>query len=196
MASLPRRAMIGGVADTFESGDAIMAADASQIVQTWNAAAERLLGVPAADAIGRPCWEALGATGEDGSVICHPGCARARLSAHGHPVRSQRMLVRTGHNGKMLVDVATLSARDGGGVVCVHVLRDADAPIPAVPTRLTRRQREILALLADGRRAKQIATDLAIAEATVRNHIRAILAALRAGGQLEAVAEARRRRLV
>ena len=173
-----------------------MATDSACVVRAWNAAAERILGVSAGQVIGRPCWEALGASGEDGSVICHPRCSRARLAATGHPVPSQRMVARAGHNGKKLVDVATVSVRDRDDVVCVHVLRDAEAPVKASPTGLTPRQWEVLSLLAEGRRVKQIARDLGIAEATVRNHVRGILADLHVCGQLEAVAEARRRRLV
>lgn len=56
---------------------------------------------------------------------------------------------------------------------------------------LTPRQREILALLVDGERAKHIAARLTISETTVRNHIRAILRALGVNSQLEAVARAR-----
>jgi DNA-binding CsgD family transcriptional regulator len=44
--------------------------------------------------------------------------------------------------------------------------------------------------------AKVIATRLGIAEGTVRNHIRAVLVELGSHSQLEALAEARRRRLL
>jgi DNA-binding NarL/FixJ family response regulator len=50
--------------------------------------------------------------------------------------------------------------------------------------------------LADGLPAKAIATRLGITEATVRNHIRALLLALGTHSQLEAIANARRMRLV
>jgi DNA-binding NarL/FixJ family response regulator len=49
----------------------------------------------------------------------------------------------------------------------------------------------VLELLADGVTAKEIATRLGVVEATVRNHIRAILLALGAHSQLEAIAKAR-----
>jgi DNA-binding NarL/FixJ family response regulator len=59
------------------------------------------------------------------------------------------------------------------------------------PPSLTRRQREILYLLVEGVRVKQIAARLTLSETTVRNHIRAILRELGAHSQLEAVARAR-----
>jgi DNA-binding NarL/FixJ family response regulator len=54
----------------------------------------------------------------------------------------------------------------------------------------------VLELLAQGLPAKLIAGRLGIAEVTTRNHIQAVLGALRCHSQLEAVAEARRRGLV
>ncbi|HET7648141.1 MAG TPA: LuxR C-terminal-related transcriptional regulator [Gaiellaceae bacterium] len=180
----------------YDSGDALMAADGDKRVRVWNAAAERMLGLAAADVVGLPCWEVLAASGEDGSVVCHPGCSRARLSAAGHPVASQRMRVRTGHNGKKLVDVATLSVADGDDVACLHVLRDAEAPARPRDAGLTSREREVLSLLAEGMPVKTIARQLRIAEVTVRNHVRGILTELGVRSQLAAVAEARRRRLI
>ncbi len=61
---------------------------------------------------------------------------------------------------------------------------------------LTARELEVLRLLAEGRRAGAIAAHLGLSLATVRNHIRSILRKLGCHSQLEAVAEARRRRLV
>jgi DNA-binding NarL/FixJ family response regulator len=58
------------------------------------------------------------------------------------------------------------------------------------------RQLEVLRFLAAGVPAKVIATELGIVEATVRNHIRAILVALGAHSQLEAIANARRLQLI
>jgi DNA-binding CsgD family transcriptional regulator len=58
--------------------------------------------------------------------------------------------------------------------------------------RLTRRQREVLELLAHGRTTRQIAADLGIAEDTARNHIRLLLAELRVHTRLEAVVAAYR----
>ncbi|MGZ4352221.1 MAG: LuxR C-terminal-related transcriptional regulator [Gaiellaceae bacterium] len=58
--------------------------------------------------------------------------------------------------------------------------------------RLTPRQREVLALLSDGRSTKEIARELGIAEETARNHIRHLLRRLGARSRLSAVLEAKR----
>ena len=57
---------------------------------------------------------------------------------------------------------------------------------------LTRRQLEVLGLMAEGKTARQIGNHLYIAEDTVRNHIRAVKDALDASSQLEAIAQARK----
>jgi len=59
------------------------------------------------------------------------------------------------------------------------------------PPELTPRQFEVLRLLSRGRNAAEIGRDLFLSEKTVRNHISALLRALGAHSQLEALARAR-----
>jgi DNA-binding CsgD family transcriptional regulator len=61
---------------------------------------------------------------------------------------------------------------------------------------LTRRQKQVLGLLADGKSPKEIAGELGVSVNTVRTHINAILHKLDAHSQLEAVAIALRSRIV
>ncbi|HEY7536667.1 MAG TPA: LuxR C-terminal-related transcriptional regulator [Gaiellaceae bacterium] len=61
---------------------------------------------------------------------------------------------------------------------------------------LSRRQREVLGLLAEGFPPRAIAAQLGIAETTVRNHIQGVLRRLGCHSQLQAVALARRSRLI
>jgi DNA-binding NarL/FixJ family response regulator len=67
----------------------------------------------------------------------------------------------------------------------------AAAPEHVLP-QLTVREREILALLAQGYRNKQIAECLVLAEKTVRNHVTGILSKLQAANRTEAADRARR----
>lgn len=60
--------------------------------------------------------------------------------------------------------------------------------IRARVARLTRREREVLDLLASGMRAQAIATHFVVSLPTVRTQVRAVLAKLEVGSQLEAVA--------
>ena len=77
----------------------------------------------------------------------------------------------------------------------VHgVLAIVAKPLPrdgSRPVRLTPRQSDVLLLLAQGATTDQIATELHIARETVRNHVRAVLAALGAHSRVEAIAAAR-----
>ena len=61
---------------------------------------------------------------------------------------------------------------------------------------LTRRERQILMLLADGRRDKEIATRLSISPLTVRSHVRNVMEKLEAETRTEAVASALRQSLI
>lgn len=58
--------------------------------------------------------------------------------------------------------------------------------------KLTQREREVLALLAGGKRAQSVADHFVVSLATVRTQIRAVLTKLEVGSQLEAVALYRR----
>lgn len=183
------------MAEIFRSGDALFAYDDDMRIVLWNDAAERLTGIPAAEAVGRSCWDVLHGVDERGAVICHPGCSGARLARKGWPVPCHRMVIRT-EEGRRRVSVSTVSVKlPGAEPMVLQLLRNGADPDGSGDgsTTLTRRQRQVLRLLAEGVQAKLIATRLGIAEVTVRNHIAAILRELGCHSQLEAVAEAQRR---
>lgn len=182
------------MSEMFRSGDALFAYDMRMQIVLWNDEAARVMGVPAEEAIGRPCWDVLRAVDENGGIVCHPGCSGARLAREGWPVPCRRFLVRT-EDGRKLVTASTVTIRrPGEEPVVLQVLRNGEPQSengqPAVS--LTPRQRQVLELLADGIPAKVVAQRLGIAEVTARNHIQAILTALRCHSQLEAIATARR----
>ncbi len=71
------------------------------------------------------------------------------------------------------------------------------APIDGLPTEpLTRRESEVLALLAEGRSNRDVALALGIAERTAKFHVNAILEKLDAEGRTEAVVRAARLGLI
>lgn len=189
-----------GPRDGFRSGDALVTFGRDLRILSWNGPAEALTGIPAAEAVGRHCWEVLGGVDEDGSVVCHAGCSGARMALQGRPVASRRLHVRTS-GGRRLLSMSTICTLAGEEPVVLHLLRNgpevaADPDPDPEPSPLTPRQHEVLSLLADGVPAKVVARRLGVAETTVRNHIRAILVELGCHSQLEALAEARRRHLL
>lgn len=175
-----------------------MAFGADLEIRSWNAELERLTGIPASEAIGRPCWQVLAAVDAEGGVVCHAGCAEARLACQGWPVRTRRVFIKTAE-GRKEVDLSTVVSFDAGGCTMLHLIHNGPVEPEAVEAPesvLTPRQTQILQLLAGGRPAKVIARELGIAETTTRNHIRGILVELGAHSQLEAIAVARERGLL
>jgi PAS domain S-box-containing protein len=188
------------MASEFRSGDPLFGFDEELRIVSWNEAAEDLTGLRAEDVLGRPCWDVLCGVDSRGALVCHKGCSGARLAREGWPVGAQELLIKTS-GGRRKVMVSTIVVRGNEEPLFLHLMRNgveepAEDDGRLRPPELTPRQLEVLRALAAGEPAKAIARRLEIAEATVRNHIRMILVELGAHSQLEAVAEARRRRLV
>jgi DNA-binding CsgD family transcriptional regulator len=70
--------------------------------------------------------------------------------------------------------------------------RNGAPPQDAALAKLTRREREVLALMATGATNAKIATRLVVSEHTVKSHVEHILGKLRAANRAEAVARAAR----
>lgn len=179
------------------------------------------VGVPSylADREGRIRWlneEALSTFGDA------RGRLLSSLAAPDHAQRSREQLAKKvvggagrtdfeidviGRNGKRITwCVSSVPVHRDRTVVgifgvarpCGEAVRErAESRDPAaVGSRLTPRQREVLALLAEGASTTQIATTLGLAEETVRNHIRQLLRRLGVHTRLAAVAYARREGLI
>jgi PAS domain S-box-containing protein len=182
---------------SFASGTPIFAVDEELRIVTWNEAAERLTGVPAAEAAGRPCWDVIRGLDDRGNLVCHKGCSRARIVREGRSLPATRLTAHTSRGPRRLA-LETIAVSEDDRTLFLHVMRDAPQAAPASatspdgpPPRLTARQQQILELLAEGRSAKSIAAELGLRLTTVRNHISALLRELGAHSQLEAVARAR-----
>lgn len=109
-----------------------------------------------------------------------------------------RAAVLTPEGERVTIEVSAVPFSSGGHVIGVFgQVKDVEAaPPPPLHPHLTPRQGEVLHLLSHGRSTEQIAAELHISIETVRNHIRAILRALRVHSRLEAVALAHREHLV
>jgi PAS domain S-box-containing protein len=177
------------------------------------------VGMPSflADREGRIRWlneEALSTFGDA------RGRLLSSLAAPDHAQRSREQLakkvvggvVRTdfeidviGRNGERITwCVSSVPVRRDRAVVGIfgvarpraETVQEREESLAASGSPLTPRQREVLALLADGASTTQIATTLGLAEETVRNHIRQLLRRLGVHTRLAAVAYARREGLI
>jgi DNA-binding NarL/FixJ family response regulator len=79
--------------------------------------------------------------------------------------------IRAAHAGEAIID-PTAAAR------LVHAIADDARPRIEQPERLTRRERDVLELIARGRSNKRIALELGISEKTVKTHVGHLLAKL------------------
>ncbi len=181
---------------TFTTAAALFVFDEDMRITTWNHGAEELTGIPAEEAVGRPCWDVVAGHDDAGGIVCHKGCSRSRLVREGRCVPAAELHART-RAGRRRVSLETIAAVAENGTAYLHVMRDAPAPPPAPepaagpPPRLTPRQHEILGLLADGQPVKRVAVRLGLTETTVRNHVRMLFLELGVHSQLEAVARGR-----
>lgn len=183
-------------------------------VVLWNRAAEKMLGHSAREAIGRPCCDLFIGYDDSGNRLCYQGCHVMSLVKMGDPVQSFDMRTRTKAGRPIWLNLSTLTVPAGqtGGPLTVHLFRDVTAtkellglvqerlarPGTAAPTTdvLTRREAEILRMIATGVSTKAAADKLHVSPATVRNHVQNILGKLGAHSRLEAVAIATRQRLL
>ena len=158
--------------------------DTTGVVRWINPAAERLLG----DVRGRHFT----------SVVAPEDSRRARelfsqkVLGTAPATDATGVLVSTSGT-RVAVEISSVPLMSGERVVGVFGLFDGrpdDTPTAPHP-HLTPRQVEVLRLLEQGRSTKQIAAELHLSTATVKNHLRRLFLALGVHSRLEAVAAAR-----
>jgi NNP family nitrate/nitrite transporter-like MFS transporter len=110
-----------------QSGDPLFSVDEALRIVTWNPAAERLIGIPAHEAVGRACWEVLEGTNADGRSVCRADCEHARR-LWTEPVESPELTVRTAQ-GTRRVTLSTVGVTLEGQRVLMHTMRE----LPAAP---------------------------------------------------------------
>lgn len=208
------------------TGDAAFVVDETGAIRFWNQAAEELFHVPAGRALHQPCWTVLQGADHMGAPLCGPECPAlpTRFSA-ARPMRAFDLLARMPEEGPHWVNVSVLHATTAvGEPLSIHLARDVDArkrmenvtrdflaqvaglsgekieqlmhPAPPPHEALSERERDVARLLAKGLATPAIATALGISPATVRNHVRGILAKLSAHSRTEAVLRAIREKLL
>ena len=194
-----------------QAGDGICTITSDGMIALWNGAAEEILGYTAGEAIGRSCCDLFGGRDDNGNRLCYEGCHVQALVTMGEPVQSFDMQTRTKAGRPIWLNVSVLTTSNGHGPLTIHLFRDVSAtkellslvrersePPPAPPetSGLTRRELEILRLVATGVSTKATAERLQVSPATVRNHVQNIISKLGVHSRLQAVAYASTHRLL
>jgi PAS domain S-box-containing protein len=196
------------------TGEAAFVTDERERIVAWNDAAERLLGHRAPEVRGRPCHAVIRGVDVFGNRFCDQDCPLERMARSKEPIQPFAIRVRrtSGEELRATVCAVVLPRPGSSGHYLLHILRpvmrarEAEAllrgllgreAVAAVLERaartgsfhaLSEREREVLALLAEGRDTGEIGEKLHISVSTVRSHVRNILRKLGAHSRLEAVA--------
>lgn len=202
------------------TADAAFAVDRAGLVVAWNQAAESLFGLPAGDAIGRPCADIVQGADECGAV-CSQECTVRQAVAQRHPISNFDLVMNTA-SGRQWCNVSVVMAENGASThpSALHIVRPVDLQkrleilvrgfvvshtnVPdgeavalisssrtaASGAGLTDRELEILRLLGRGTTSSGVAGQLHISRTTVNNHVQHILRKLGAHTRLEAIRRA------
>lgn len=201
------------------TADGVCAINAGKVV-AWNRAAEKILGVSARETLGRPCCDVFAGRDRAGNRLCHQGCHVMTQVKEGELVQHFHMASRTRAGTPVWLDVSVVIAPGARRdlTTTVYLFRDVTAsheieslvrerlaqvspPLsggedgqPAGD--LTRRELEILRLVAGGANTRAMAEKLHVSPATVRNHVQNMLGKLGVHSRLEAAAYATRHGLL
>jgi PAS domain S-box-containing protein len=197
------------------AGDGVFAVGPKGHVMLWNRSAEKILGWSASEVMGRPCCEIFTGLDSHGNRLCYQGCHVMSLVKLGEPVQHFDMQTRTKTGRPVWLNISILEAPGGpaGRSLAIHFFRDVTAtkellrvvserlqspaaPPPVAETTLSRRELEVLRLMAGGANTKALAERLNVSPATIRNHAQSIFTKLGVHSRLEAVAHATQNRLV
>jgi DNA-binding CsgD family transcriptional regulator len=185
---------------------------ADGIITAWNGSAEELFALPTESAVGLRCFEVVCGRDVFGNDFCSELCSCWRMALDDRPIHPYRLTVRNSFGRPLDVRVSILAAKGHHGQELIHLMEpmvsrvlfaafpeDLDGQISngaSGSDNLTRRELEVLRLLAVGWSTEDIAERLAISPTTVRNHISRCLQKLDVHSRLEAVTVARRLELV
>ena len=186
----------------FSTGEPAYAVDHSGEIVTWNPAAESTFGFTEAEAVGQYCWELLAGQDLFGNQYCGQGCPLREMAFRHKSVKTSELVFKTASSEFKQFSVTTLVVYDRpGDELLVHLCRPSCETAEGCPTTinagqptanhqrgaLTEREKEVLTLLSQGKSTKDVATDMCISAATVRNHTQHILHKLHVHSRFAAI---------
>lgn len=199
------------------AGDGAFVIGGDGRIVLWNRAAEKILGYAARDVLGRQCCDVFVGRDENDNRLCYQGCHVQTLVKMAEPIQSFDMRTQSKAGKPLWLSISILAAGTNGknGAVTIHLFRDVtatrellslvherlSAPAPGTApseaaSTLTRRELEVLRLMAGGTNTALAAEKLHVSPATIRNHVQNIFGKLGVHSRLEAVAYATKHRML
>jgi DNA-binding CsgD family transcriptional regulator len=190
----------------FSTAEPAYAVDRDGVIRAWNHAAEDAFGYTQSEALNERCWELLAGQDLFGNRYCCAGCPLREMAFNHQSVNSNEMRFVTADKAvKRFRITRLLIACDSDNELLVHLCREQCEPgdgrvnrvamrKPDVSARrglLTDREKEILTLLSRGTGTRELAVELNLSRATVRNHIQSIFYKLHVHNRVAAVRRGR-----
>jgi DNA-binding CsgD family transcriptional regulator len=196
-----------------QSPDPLFVTDRRNHIVLWNKPLERLLGFTESEVSGETCGAVLCGSDRFGNRYCVDPCPVLQLANRGETVRRFELRIHTKTKTPIDVEVTILNlpAPPPYRFYLSHIVRPIDpeerASHPAThrpaaegtdvrAQRLTRREVEVLGMLANGLHTAEIGDRLSISALTARNHVQNILEKLEVHSKSEAVAFAFRQKVI
>ncbi len=193
------------------TADGVTAVGGDGKIFVWNKAAESILGYTSEEAVGQLCRELFGGHDLSGNPICMSPCPIKGVLKQGDVVNHFEMATKTNEGKPIWIDVSVLydPGDEHRSATTVHLFRDVTAAreietlvrerlsagkseppiqLPNLDEKLTQRELQILNLMRTGSTTSEMADELCISRATVRNHVQNIFGKLEVHNRLEAVA--------
>jgi len=175
--------------------DAVFAIDGAHRIVYRNQAFAKIFQHHPSQSPHRKCNEVICGRTLDGKNFCSPDCPVGESLVKGQSVENFDLAVPRDHGEPLWLSVGAIPASrafDKAAIFMLRPIRVADNR-PNIDGALTRRERQILDLLAKGLTAKALAKTLHIKHVTARNHIQHLYEKLGVHNRAEAVSYAHRR---
>ena len=186
--------------------DAVFGTDKHKCIRYWNKNCEELFGKSSKDVLGSYCFDII--CGEDllGNKYCSKKCLIANFHNKYSPNNNIDMVIKSRNGESVLVNIGSyytnLSEKTDDDINVFHSIRVISSCqfLRRLMTnsektenqknninRLSKREYEILKMVTSGKKTNNVASQLGISNATVRNHVKNIYAKLEVHSLVEAI---------
>jgi len=192
--------------DHYITADPAFAVDRNGKVVLWNDAAVLTFGYQASEALGKKCWELMCGHDTNGNRYCFQNCPLIEMAFLHEPVHAFHSCFgkSSQQQKEFLVSCLTVFNKPGDEMllhIChpekpYPIIAPHPAPVDKLPDKLSPRELEVLELLAENVKTRDIAKRLSISIRTVRTHIQHLMYKLRVHKRYDAILAGKRLNLI